>query len=147
MTVRDDPRGLTLRSIATGMVIGTVLTPCNVYSGLKIGWSFNMSITSALIAFAFWRLAGDLLGARPWGMQENVMNQTTASSAASIISAGLVAPIPALTLLTGQKLAWPRWQSRRSLDSHQQQRQLASCDEHARSGPAIGPRPCLRCRR
>ncbi len=107
MTLPDDPRGLTLRSIATGMVIGTVLTPCNVYSGLKIGWSFNMSITSALIAFAFWRLAGDLLGARPWGMQENVMNQTTASSAASIISAGLVAPIPALTLLTGQTLAWP----------------------------------------
>lgn len=107
MTSRDDPRGLTLRSITTGIVLGALLTPCNVYSGLKIGWSFNMSITASLIAFAFWRLAEDFVGTRPWHLQENVMNQTTASSAASIISGGLVAPIPALTLVTGQQLSWP----------------------------------------
>ena len=107
MTTNDDPRALTLRSMITGMVIGALLTPCNVYSGLKIGWSFNMSITASLLAFAFWRLAQELFGTRPWGLQENVLNQTTASSAASIISGGLVAPIPALTLLTGQTLPWP----------------------------------------
>lgn len=96
--------GATLRAIVTGMVIGGLLTPCNVYSGLKIGWSFNMSITSALLSFAFWRLASDLAGVRAWHLQENVINQTTASSAASIVSGGLVAPIPALTLLTGTEL-------------------------------------------
>ncbi len=96
--------GATVRAIITGMVIGGLLTPCNVYSGLKIGWSFNMSITSALLSFAFWRLAEDLAGARAWHLQENVINQTTASSAASIVSGGLVAPIPALTLLTGTDL-------------------------------------------
>lgn len=99
--------GATLRAITTGMVIGALLTPCNVYSGLKIGWSFNMSITSALLSFAFWRLAQDIAGTRPWHLQENVINQTTASSAASIVSSGLVAPIPALTLLTGTELALP----------------------------------------
>ncbi len=103
----DEVRDLTLRSVTTGVVIGVLLTPCNVYSGLKIGWSFNMSITASLMAFAFWRLAEDWFGTRQWGMQENVINQTTASSAASIISGGLVAPIPALTLLTGQQLSWP----------------------------------------
>ncbi|HZH05634.1 MAG TPA: OPT/YSL family transporter, partial [Lautropia sp.] len=99
--------GATIRAIATGMVIGTLLTPCNVYSGLKIGWSFNMSITAGLLAFAFWRFAQDLAQARPWHLQENVINQTTASSAASIVSSGLVAPIPALTLLTGTELSLP----------------------------------------
>ena len=41
------------------------------------------------------------------GLYENNINQTAASSATSIISGGLVAPIPALTLLTGQQLPWP----------------------------------------
>ena len=31
--------------------IGAVLTPTNVYSGLKIGWSFNLSITALLITW------------------------------------------------------------------------------------------------
>jgi putative OPT family oligopeptide transporter len=98
---------LTRRSLVTGMLIGAVLTPCNVYSGLKIGWSFNMSIAAALISFAFWRAAEDWFGARHWGLLENNINQTTASSAASIISGGLVAPIPALSLLTGRQMGWP----------------------------------------
>src|SRR5690606_16343858 len=76
--------GASFRAIVTGMIIGGLLTPCNVYSGLKIGWSFNMSITAALLSFAFWRLAEDLAGTRPWHLQENVVNQTAASSAASI---------------------------------------------------------------
>ena len=99
--------GASVRAIVTGVVIGALLTPCNVYSGLKIGWSFNMSITSALLSFAFWRLAEDLAGVRSWHLHESVVNQTTASSAASIVSGGLVAPIPALTLLTGAELSLP----------------------------------------
>ena len=98
----ESPREFTRRAIVTGMILGAALTPCNVYSGLKIGWSFNMSIAAGLLAAGFWRLA-----ARPITLKENNINQTAASSAASIISGGLVAPIPALTLLTGRELAWP----------------------------------------
>ena len=47
-------RELTLRALATGIAIGAALTPCNVYSGLKIGWSFNMSIVALLLAYGFW---------------------------------------------------------------------------------------------
>ena len=39
-------------------------------------------------------------------LRENNINQTAASAAASIVSGGLVAPIPALTMLTGQTLPW-----------------------------------------
>ncbi|CAI2719501.1 OPT family oligopeptide transporter [Nitrospina watsonii] len=97
---------LTVRAILTGMTLGALLVPCNVYSGLKIGWSFNMSITAALLSLAFWRLSEKLAGTRPWGLYENNINQTAASAGASIVSAGLVAPIPALAMLTGERLPW-----------------------------------------
>ncbi|MDZ7737419.1 MAG: OPT family oligopeptide transporter [Gammaproteobacteria bacterium] len=103
-TNHSDPQP-TLRAVFTGLVIGAILAPCNIYSGLKIGWAFNMSIAAALIGLAVWRLL-QALGQRPFGMLENVMNQTTASAAASIVSSGLAAPIPALTLITGKTLSW-----------------------------------------
>ena len=102
---RTDPQ-LTVRAIATGMLLGVLLTPCNVYSGLKIGWAFNMSIAAALLSYTLWRTLEKGAGARPWGLLENTINQTAASSSASIISSGLVAPIPALTILTGAQLPW-----------------------------------------
>jgi putative OPT family oligopeptide transporter len=101
------PPELTVRAVVTGMALGALLTPCNIYSGLKIGWSFNMSIAAGLLAFGFWRIGAQAAGAAPWGLHENNISQTAASSAASIISGGLVAPIPALAMLTGQMLPWP----------------------------------------
>ena len=100
------PAQFTRRAILTGMTLGALLVPCNVYSGLKIGWSFNMSIAAALLSLGFWRMMRRAFGTDDWGMLENNINQTSASSAASIVSAGLVAPIPALTLLTGEQLTW-----------------------------------------
>jgi putative OPT family oligopeptide transporter len=88
------------------VVLGALLTPCNIYSGLKIGWAFNMSITAALISFAFWKALETTAHTERWGLLENNINQTTASSAASIISSGLVAPIPALAILTDKQLPW-----------------------------------------
>ena len=99
-----DPQ-LTMRAVITGMILGGVLSLCNVYMGLKIGWGFNMSITAALLSYGFYHLATKTIGSREWGMLENNINQTSASSAASISSAGLVAPIPAWTLITGQELS------------------------------------------
>jgi uncharacterized oligopeptide transporter (OPT) family protein len=106
MPSRDLPE-LTIRAVVTGMVIGALLTPCNVYSGLKIGWTFNMSVAAGLIGFAVWTSLQRVLGTRALGLHENNINQTAASASASIISAGLAAPIPALALLTGQTLAFP----------------------------------------
>ncbi|MEK0361925.1 OPT family oligopeptide transporter [Pseudomonas sp. CBC3] len=96
-------RELTLRALLTGLLLGAVLTPSNIYSGLKIGWSFNMSIIALLVGFAFWQSLSRMLGRPAWTLHESNINQTTASSAASIISSGLVAPIPAYTLMTGQQ--------------------------------------------
>ena len=97
-------RELTIRALGTGMLLGALLTPSNVYSGLKIGWSFNMSIIALLVGFGLWRFIQGLGRGPEWTELESNINQTTASSAASIISGGLVAPIPAYTLLTGRQL-------------------------------------------
>ncbi|MCK6511866.1 OPT/YSL family transporter [Myxococcota bacterium] len=97
---------LTVRAIATGMFIGALLSLCNIYSGLKIGWGFNMSVTAALLSYGFWQAFSSLTGSREWNIYENNVNQTAASSAAMISSAGLVAPIPALTIMTGQSFSW-----------------------------------------
>lgn len=99
---------LTFRAVSTGMLFGGLLSLCNIYLGLKIGWGMNMSITAALLGFGFWQLSTRAFGLRKFGLLENNINQTAASAGASISSAGLVAPIPALTLLTGRTLSWPQ---------------------------------------
>jgi OPT family oligopeptide transporter len=100
----DTPE-LTFRAVLTGMVFGGVLSVCNIYAGLKIGWGMNMSVTAALLGFAFWK-AAQVAGAKPFSVLECNLNQTAASSAAAVSSAGLVAPIPALTIMTGYEYKW-----------------------------------------
>ncbi|MFW9265765.1 OPT family oligopeptide transporter [Pseudomonas sp. NR3] len=103
--VRPVEREFSPRAVITGIVLGILLTPSNVYAGLKIGWSFNMSIIALLVGYGIWQgLAKRSSGRLPWTLHESNINQTVASAAASIISGGLVAPIPAYTLLTGQQL-------------------------------------------
>lgn len=99
------PTQLTMRALGSGILIGALLTPCNVYSGLKIGWSFNISIIALLLAAGFWGSLARLGFARPLATGEANITQTTASSSANIISGGLVAPIPALAILSGSNLA------------------------------------------
>ncbi len=98
-------RELSPRAVLTGVALGILLTPSNVYAGLRIGWSFNMSIIALLVGFTLWQgLAGRSKGRPAWTLHESNINQTVASAAASIVSGGLVAPIPAYTLLTGHQL-------------------------------------------
>lgn len=104
--VSESPIRLTVRSVLTGMTLGGVLALCNIYIGLKVGWGMGVSVTAALIAFGFWKVVRLLFRCREFSIYENNLNHTAASSAAAISSAGLVAPIPALTMLTGQTLAW-----------------------------------------
>jgi uncharacterized oligopeptide transporter (OPT) family protein len=95
---------LSVRAVAGGILLGALLTPCNIYSGLKIGWSFNVSIIALLLSAGFWAL-WQRLGASAFGSGEANITQTTASSSANIISGGLVAPVPALAMISGGNLA------------------------------------------
>ena len=86
------------------MLIGALLTPCNIYSGLKIGWSFNISIIALLLSAGFWALLERLRISSHLGAGEANIAQTAASSSANIISGGLVAPIPALAMISGTNM-------------------------------------------
>lgn len=101
---------LTLKSMLTGMVLGGLLCVCNIYTGFKIGWGLNMSITGILLAFAFWSAISKMSGGRVKNINklENNVNQSAVSAAGAVSSAGLVSAIPALTMVTGLTLPW--WQ-------------------------------------
>jgi putative OPT family oligopeptide transporter len=86
------------------MLIGALLTPCNIYSGLKIGWSFNISIIALLLSAGFWSLLARVRICCHLGPGEANIAQTAASSSANIISGGLVAPIPALAMISGTNI-------------------------------------------
>ncbi len=104
-TPRHWREDFSVRAILTGAVFGAILSACNIYSGLKIGWSSNMSITGALLAFAAWRLHPNK--SSRLSMLETNLSQAACSAGAAVSSAGLVAGIPALSILTGQTLSWP----------------------------------------
>jgi len=101
---------LSLKAMGTGLLLGGTLSICNVYTGLKIGWGLNMSITGILLAFAFWSVLNKISAGRVGMMNklENNINQASCSAAGSVSSAGLVSAIPALTMIEGIKLEW--WQ-------------------------------------
>ena len=97
---RGDERQLTVRAAITGMTLGAILSASNLYIGLKIGWSFGMGITSAVLGFSiFAALRAVFPKMAPLSMLENNTSQTAASAAAYMSSAGLVSSIPALTML------------------------------------------------
>ena len=89
-------------------MLGGLFSICNVYLGLKVGVSINMSITAALLGCGFWAAARGASGGqmRPWNILENNINQTACSSGASVASAGLVHAVPAVVLLTEKTLSW-----------------------------------------
>lgn len=101
-------RELTVRAVVTGALLGGILSLCNIYSGLRIGWGFNMSITAALLGWGFWSVVTTGRPHARFGKLENNLNQTAASAGGAISSAGLVSAIPAWTMMTGQTLAWPQ---------------------------------------
>jgi uncharacterized oligopeptide transporter (OPT) family protein len=96
--------------LGTGVILGGVLSICNVYTGLKIGWGLNMSITGILLAYVMWLAISRASAGRVRMMNrlENNINQSAVSAAGAVSSAGLVSAIPAVTLLDGTVFPW--WQ-------------------------------------
>lgn len=100
---------LTVRAVVAGMVLGGALSLSNLYTALKTGWSFGVSITAGILAFAIFALLLRVgLVRRHFGILENNAMQSVASAAGYMTGGGTVAAIPALMMLTGE--AMPAWQ-------------------------------------
>lgn len=94
---------LTARALITGCIIGGIMSFSNLYVGLKTGWGLGASITAAILAYAFfttWQTIRGIPEDQHFTVLENNTMQTAASSAAYMTSAGLVAAIPALYMVT-----------------------------------------------
>ena len=44
---------LTVRAVFTGMLLGGVMSLSNLYVGVKTGWGVAVTVTAAVLAFAF----------------------------------------------------------------------------------------------
>lgn len=100
---------LTTRAVVTGMLLGGILSLSNLYTALKTGWSFGVSITAGILAFAIFAVLLRVgIVRRHFGILENNAMQSVASAAGYMTGGGTVAAIPALMMLTGESM--PPWQ-------------------------------------
>ena len=49
-------RQLTVRAVIAGMLLGGFMSLSNLYISLKVGWSFGVSITAGILAFAIFEV-------------------------------------------------------------------------------------------
>jgi putative OPT family oligopeptide transporter len=105
----DSQRQLTLRAVLMGGILGMFMAVSNLYTTLKIGWSFGVSITACVISFVVWNAICSLLGGRVSRMSvlENNCMQSTATAAGSSTGYTLATALGALLLLTGVHQPWP----------------------------------------
>ena len=74
-------RGLTLRSAATGFLLGGVLAATAMYIGAKTGISIGVGLTSVILAFAMYRMMARAGFARDFTILENNCTQSIATAA------------------------------------------------------------------
>jgi putative OPT family oligopeptide transporter len=106
----DDMPQLTVRAVATGMLLGGVMSLSNLYVGLKIGWSVGVTITACILAYAFFSTLQRVVPAlreKEFTVLENNMMSSVASAAGCMSSSVFVSSIPALYLTVGKTLPWP----------------------------------------
>jgi uncharacterized oligopeptide transporter (OPT) family protein len=105
----DSMKQLTVRAVVMGGILGMFTAVSNLYTTLKIGWSFGVSITACVISFVVWNTICTLLGGRVSRMSilENNCMQSTATAAGSSTGSTLATALGALLLITGVQQPWP----------------------------------------
>ncbi len=90
---------LTLRSAATGMILGGLLSLTNLYVGAKTGWTLGVGITSVILAFAAFKILASVGLAKEFHLLENNAMQSIAT-AAGYMTAPLVSSLAAYMVVT-----------------------------------------------
>ncbi|OTA01932.1 hypothetical protein A9Z42_0022620 [Trichoderma parareesei] len=94
-------RSFTVRGVAAGLAVGTVICAANMYFGLQTGWVSIMSMPSSLMGFAVFKLLKPYLRF-PFSPVENVLVQSVAGGMAIMpLGCGFVGVIPAMNYLLG----------------------------------------------
>ena len=82
---RGDMAQLTVRSAATGFLLGGVLAATAMYIGAKTGISIGVGLTSVILAFAMYRLIAKAGFAGDFTILENNCTQSIATAAGYMI--------------------------------------------------------------
>jgi uncharacterized oligopeptide transporter (OPT) family protein len=104
----DRQKQLTLRAVLMGGVLGMFMSISNLYTTLKLGWSFGVAITACVMSFVIWNAICAIWGGRlsQMTMLENNCMQSTATAAGSSTGAALGTAFGALLLIEGIHRPW-----------------------------------------
>jgi OPT family oligopeptide transporter len=110
----DKQRQLTVRAVLMGGILGMFMALSNLYTTLKLGWSFGVAITACVLSFVIWNALRGLTGGRLSQMSilENNCMQSTASAAGYSTGATVGTAFGALLLMAApdaQSLALHPW--------------------------------------
>ncbi|MBK9142465.1 MAG: OPT/YSL family transporter [Candidatus Melainabacteria bacterium] len=103
----DDVPQLTVRAVLMGGFLGALMSISNLYTTLKVGWSFGVAITACVLSFVIWRTVRLVLpGVSQMTILENNCMQSTASAAGYSTGATIGTAFGALLLITGVHIGW-----------------------------------------
>ena len=60
----DRQKQLTVRAVLMGGVLGMFMSISNLYTTLKLGWSFGVAITACVLSFVIWNAIRAIFGGR-----------------------------------------------------------------------------------
>lgn len=104
---KGDMRQLTMRSVLTGALLGSVLTLTNLYVGIKTGWTLGVGITSVILSFAAFKVLSSFNLSEEMTILENNAMQSIATSA-GYMTAPLISSMAGYMMVTG--IIPPMWQ-------------------------------------
>ncbi|MEP0844660.1 MAG: OPT/YSL family transporter [Phycisphaerae bacterium] len=104
----DRIRQLTLRAVVMGGVLGMFMSISNLYTILKLGFSFGVAITSCVLSYVIWNVVRGLSGGRltPMTILENNCMQSTATAAGSSTGHTVGLAFGALMLIQDHRPHW-----------------------------------------
>ncbi len=102
---------LTLRAVVMGAALGMLMSISNLYTTLKVGWSFGVAITSCVLSFVIWNTIRAILAGRVTNMSilENNCMQSTASAAGYSTGSTIATAFGALLILDPAHRHQPWW--------------------------------------
>jgi OPT family oligopeptide transporter len=94
---------LTWRAVLMGGALGMLMSAANLYTTLKIGWSFGVAITACVLSYVIWSFLRLASGGRlsEMSLLENNCMQSTASAAGYSTGSTVATAFGALLLLEG----------------------------------------------
>src|SRR5438067_8327022 len=104
----DSQKQLTLRAVLMGGVLGMFMSISNLYTTLKLGWSFGVAITACVLSYVIWNAIRAASGGKLSQMSilENNCMQSTASAAGYSTGGTIGIAFGALLLIEGSHQRW-----------------------------------------